>query len=115
MSDTIRDWEIKYVEHNPDKGKISDGKLEYELDFEFITDMAKRMKIGKKQYKPYSWQNPIDIKELKQGLFRHCLAVMKNEYADEEQEFGHLYAIAVNAMFINYQLKNGSKTISTSS
>jgi len=94
-----------------DKGKISEGKLAYELDFEFITDMAKRMQKGKEKYKPYSWQNPTDIEELKQGLFRHCIAVMKREYEDDGQEFGHLAAISVNAMIINYQLKNGSRDI----
>jgi hypothetical protein len=30
---------------------------------------------------------------------------MKGNFKDEQREFGHLEAIALNAMFINYQLK----------
>jgi len=101
-------WGITYTDkilETPDIGKLTQGKLNYELDFDFVTDMAKRMQKGKEKYKPYSWKNPTEIEDFKQGLFRHIIAVMKGEFEDDGQEFGHLSAIAVNAMMINYQLK----------
>jgi hypothetical protein len=86
--------------------KESTGKLTYELDFNFIESMAARMANNKGKYKPYNWQKPIDIDQLKQSLFRHCMEVMKDNYEDEGDALGHLEAIAINAMIINYQLKN---------
>ncbi len=93
--------------HYNKKGiKESAGKLSYELDFNFIESMSLRMAKNKGKYEPYNWQRPIDIDELKQSLFRHVMEVMKGNYQDEGDALGHLEAIAINAMIINYQLKN---------
>ena len=91
--------------------KESEGKLFYELDFDFITQMAERMQSNKDngKYLRWNWKKPLDetiIEELKQAMWRHILAVMKGELEDDGREFGHLEAIANNAMMINYQLKN---------
>jgi hypothetical protein len=86
--------------------KESTGKLTYELDFNFIESIAARMAKNKGKYEPYNWQRTIDIDQLKQSLFRHCMEVMKDNYEDEGDALGHLEAIAINAMIINYQLKN---------
>ena len=84
--------------------KETEGKLHYELDFEFITQMAERMASNKGKYEPYNWQKLDNIADLKQSLFRHVLEVMNGNYKDDNREFGHLEAVAINAMFINYQL-----------
>ena len=85
--------------------KEKEGKLHYELDFEFIKQMAERMASNKGKYEPYNWQKLDNIADLKQSLFRHVLEVMNGNYKDDNREFGHLEAVAINAMFINYQLK----------
>lgn len=85
--------------------KETNGKLNYELDFEFITQIAQRMSKNKDKYPPYNWQKLHDLEELKQALFRHVLAVMEGTYEDDGREFGHLEAIALNAMFLNYHAK----------
>lgn len=85
--------------------KETEGKLFYELDFEFITQMAERMASNKGKYEPYNWQKLDNIEDLKQSLFRHVLEVMKDNYQDDNRAKGHLEAVAINAMFINYQLK----------
>jgi hypothetical protein len=82
------------------------GKLSYELDFEFITQMAERMDANKGKYEPYNWQKPIETQGLYKALTRHFFNVMKGEYEDDGREFGHLESIALNAMMINYQLRN---------
>ena len=93
--------------------KETEGKLHYELDFEFITQMAERMASNKGKYEPYNWQKLDNIADLKQSLFRHVLEVMNGNYKDDNREFGHLEAVAINAMFINYQLKRNEVSPST--
>ena len=93
--------------------KETEGKLFYELDFEFITQMAERMASNKGKYEPYNWQKLDNIEDLKQSLFRHVLEVMNGNYKDDNRAKGHLEAVAINAMFINYQLKRNEVSQST--
>jgi hypothetical protein len=86
--------------------KETEGKLNYELDWEFIQQLAERMSHNKGKYEPYNWTKPMDVEKLKQSLFRHVIEVMKGNYSDDGREFGHWESIALNSMMINYQLKN---------
>ena len=116
FSSLLGDFKLK--EEAETAYKEREGKLHYELDFDFITQIAERMASNKGKYKPYNWQKLDNIEDLKQSLFRHVLEVMKGNFEDDNREFGHLEAVAINAMFINYQLKrNGvspSSKINTS-
>ena len=105
--------DFKLKEETETAYKETEGKLHYELDFEFITQMAERMASNKGKYEPYNWQKLDNIADLKQSLFRHVLEVMNCNYKDDNREFGHLEAVAINAMFINYQLKRNSVSPST--
>ena len=96
---------FKLKEEKETAYKETEGKLFYELDFEFIKQMAERMASNKGKYEPYNWQKLDNIDDLKQSLFRHVLEIMNGNYKDDNREFGHLEAVAINAMFINYQLK----------
>ena len=93
--------------------KETEGKLHYELDFEFITQMAERMASNKGKYEPYNWQKLDNISDLKQSLFRHVLEIMNGNYEDDNRTKGHLEAVAINAMFINYQLNRNDVSQST--
>lgn len=84
--------------------KESDGKLLYELDFQFITQVAEKMATSKGKYTPFNWKKPIEIESLKQAMFRHAVEIMKGNYEDEGRPNGHLESLACNAMLINYQL-----------
>jgi len=86
--------------------KETEGKLDYELDWNFLTQMAERMSTNKGKYPPYNWQKKMDVEKLKQAMFRHVLEVMNGNYEDDGRLFGHIEAISCNAMLINYQLKN---------
>ena len=103
----IKDWYDIASEERDKKHwqKESTWKLSYELHRPFITAMAKRMSQNKWKYPPYNRQKPMDIKELKQALFRHTIEVMNWNYTDND-ELDHLSAIACNAQFIYYQLSN---------
>ena len=89
--------------------KEENGKLNYELDWEFIEQLAKRMSQNKGKYEPYNWTRPMNVEKLKQSLFRHVIEVMKGNYSDDGDKFGHLLAISLNGMMINYQLKNNEQ------
>lgn len=85
--------------------KDSSGKLEYEIDFAFITQIAERMAQNKGKYAPFNWQKPIDIDKIKQAMFRHAIAIMQGEYEDDGRPFGHIEGMVCNAMILNYHLK----------
>lgn len=87
-------------------GKITEGKLNYEIDWDLITLLAERMAKGKEKYEPYSWKKETNLEDIKQALFRHTLEIMKNNYEDDGMKLGHLAAIIANVMMLNYQLKN---------
>jgi len=94
--------------------KETEGKLFYELDWSFITQMAERMASNKKEskYNLWNWKKPMTpkgIEDLKQATLRHLLAVLDGVYEDDNREFGHIEAISDNMMMINYQLKNNLK------
>ena len=84
--------------------KEEEGKLVYELDWQFIKAMAERMQTAK--YPPYNWQKEIDPEKLKQPMIRHLVEVMQGNYEDDGDELGHIVALANNAMMLWYQLKN---------
>lgn len=85
--------------------KETKDKLIYDIDFDYITGMAERMQLNRDKYPVGNWQKPIDISSLQQALFRHTIAIMQNQFSDE-QMFGHLYAVGCNAFMIIQQLKN---------
>ncbi len=86
--------------------KQSEGKLFYEIDWEFIQGMAERMADNKgDKYPRFNWKSPIDTTELNQALIRHFIEIQKGNFDDDGQHLGHLYALACNAMMIAYQLR----------
>lgn len=89
--------------------KETTNKTKYELDFDFIEAMAKRIESETK-YPPYNWQLPIDTQDLADALFRHAVEVKKGNF-DDDGELGHLMAIANNAMFLYYQKKHHSNEL----
>ena len=103
---------LKYKKRLKNLGlKETEGKLFYELDWGFITQMAERMASNKKEskYNLWNWKKPMTpkgVEDLKQATLRHLLAVLDGVYEDDGREFGHIEAISDNMMMINYQLKN---------
>jgi len=86
--------------------KETDGKLHYELSWEFIEEMAKRMANNKSdKYPLYNWKKSINIQDLKDAINRHHIEVMKGNYQDDEEVLGHVVSYACNAMMLWEQLK----------
>jgi len=85
--------------------KETKDKLIYDIDFDYISGMAERMQMNRDKYPVGNWKKPLDLEGLKQALFRHVIAIMQDEYSDE-QRYGHLYAVGCNSFMIIQQLKN---------
>ena len=101
---------FKLKEESETAYKETEGKLHYELDFEFITQMAERMASNKKEgkYSMYNWMKPMsktDLINLIQAQYRHAMDLMKFKFDDDGRPYGTLEAFSNNAMMINYQLK----------
>lgn len=89
--------------------KDTKGKLNYELDFEFINGMAERMAMNKGKYELYNWKNPMDVEQIDNAITRHLFKIRNGITDDDGQKLGHYYALACNAMIAVYQLKNHDK------
>jgi hypothetical protein len=114
QSQTTNQLTITQTEISPSNTEgIKDDteKLYYELDWEFIENMAKTMSDNKSIYPKWNWQKPMPdgIERLKQSLIRHVIEILKGNYSDNNKDFGHFYSVALNAMMIHYQIKNNGK------
>jgi hypothetical protein len=85
--------------------KETERKLHYELSWEFIEEMAKRMANNKSdKYPLYNWKKSIDVQDLKDAINRHHIEVMKGNYQDGSEVLGHIISYACNAMMLWEQL-----------
>ena len=84
--------------------KEKEGKLFYELDWDFITQMAERMASNKGKNEPYNWKKLDNVEDLKQAINRHHIEVMKGNYKDGNELLGHVVSYACNSMMLWEQL-----------
>lgn len=89
--------------------KESEGKINVEYDWAFLRGQMNRMSKNKDKYPKNNWKKPMNVEQLKDAMFRHTLEVMDNNFEDDGDAMGHLYAIALNAMMIFTQLNNKNK------
>lgn len=105
-SSPCQNHDLETIKEESKPTKITDNKLFYELDWEFIEGMAQRMFNSKKdKYTRFGWKNGVDRKELDQAITRHLIEIHKDNLDDDNQEYGHYYAIACNAMLAIHELK----------
>mgnify|MGYP006356823289 CR=1 FL=1 len=89
--------------------KEKEGKLHYELSWEFIEEMAKRMANNKSdKYPLYNWKQEINVQDLKDAINRHHVEVMKGNYKDGDEILGHIVQYACNSMMLWEQLRSKS-------
>jgi len=89
--------------------KESEGKLHVEYNWDFLESQFRRMGRNKIKYDEGNWTKPMDVNELKKALMRHTLEILKGNYEDDGDRLGHLSAIALNAMFLSYQIEKYKK------
>lgn len=84
--------------------KETKDKLFFEIDWEYVEGIATRMSLNKHKYDAFKWKEGINVNELNQALMRHLIAIMKGEI-DDEQMYGHYYALGCNSMMAIHELK----------
>ena len=97
---------INFISGGVKRGiKETEGKLYYELSWEFIEEMAKRMANNKSnKYPLFNWKKNINVEDLKQAINRHHIEVMKGNYKDGDELLGHVVSYACNSMMLWEQL-----------
>lgn len=98
-------YKLEHQIENNNGIKETEGKLYYELSWEFIEEMAKRMANNKSnKYPLFNWKKNIDVEDLKQAINRHHIEVMKGNYKDGDELLGHVVSYACNSMMLWEQL-----------
>lgn len=98
--------------------KHSEGKLFYEIDWDFVDGIAERMQSNKKngKYPRWNWTRKLSKEsfiDLVQAKHRHHSSIMKGVLEDDSEPFGHLFADVTNSMMILYQIKNFPEHLET--
>lgn len=98
-------YKLEHQIENNNGIKETEGKLYYELSWEFIEEMAKRMANNKSnKYPLFNWKKNINVEDLKQAINRHHIEVMKGNYKDGNELLGHVVSYACNSMMLWEQL-----------
>lgn len=89
--------------------KISEGKLFWEMNWDYLEGVAKRMQANKgNKYEKFAWKKGVDIDEINQAILRHTVEIMKGNTTDDT-EYGHYEALCCNAMLAVHELKKKEK------
>lgn len=94
------------LKHNNNKVSL------LEVDPSFIRLVAERLSANKDKYPLNNWKQPIEPLELFDALERHvqdlkCLLLGEPPIFNSDETINnHLAAIAANAQFLHYQIKN---------
>ena len=112
-------WWFEVIEERIEENKgIKDfqNKVSYqEIDWNFITAMAKRLNSNKVQfggkYENNNWKLDIDLKEIQDALIRHFIALVQPNPEDSESSLDHLAAIGINCQILYFHLKKNNERI----
>lgn len=94
--------------------KITQGKLFYEIEWDFITAMAERMLSNKHKYPRWSFRQDLEPEEIAQAIFRHTKEILQGKYEDDGRKYGNIEALACNAMILYYHVALKNKEIDMS-
>lgn len=75
------------------------------IDPHFIDGIGRVLTFGANKYSADNWKHantPEKRERIKGSLLRHLMAYLKGEQLDPETNESHLYALACNAMFLDY-------------
>ena len=81
--------------------KESEGKLIYDVDWEFMKDIAIRMAQNKGKYEKYNWKKPIDLNQLDEAIERHWVSYKSGDLSED-----HEIAIVCNIMMKRYHTRH---------
>lgn len=85
--------------------KQTEGKLFWEMNWDYLQGVAKRMQANKgDKYEKFAWKKGVNVDEINQAILRHTVEIMKGNTMDDT-EYGHYEALCCNAMLAVHELK----------
>lgn len=92
-------------ECNQKPTKQTEGKLFWEMNWDYLQGVAKRMQANKgDKYEKFAWKKGVNVDEINQAILRHTVEIMKGNTIDDT-EYGHYEALCCNAMLAVHELK----------
>ena len=86
--------------------RYNEGKLQWSMiDFKSLEGMVRVLEMGAKKYSKDNWKLGMPVTQVCESLMRHLFAYMSGEDKDPESGESHMSHVLVNAMFVEYIMK----------
>ena len=90
--------------------RYNEGKLQWSmLDFKSLEGMVRVLEMGSRKYSKDNWKLGMPVTQVCESLMRHLFAFMSGENTDPESGESHMSHVLVNAMFVEYIMKERSQ------
>lgn len=83
--------------------RFNQGKLQWHLvDFKALEPMVEVLMYGAVKYLPDQWKNGLSLKDTRDSMVRHIVALASGEEFDQESGKTHIGHLLCNALFYSY-------------
>jgi hypothetical protein len=90
--------------------RYNEGKLQWSMiDFKSLEGMVRVLEMGARKYSKDNWKLGMPVTQVCESLMRHLFAYMSGEDTDPESGESHMSHVLVNAMFVEYIMKERSE------
>ena len=88
--------------------RYNEGKPQWSLvHYKSLEPMVRVLEFGCEKYDRDNWKKGMPTYKILESMQRHLAALMDGEQFDSETGISHMGHIQCNAMFYNYNTKNG--------
>jgi hypothetical protein len=86
--------------------RYNEGKLQWSMiDFKSLEGMVRVLEVGAEKYNKDNWRIGMPVTKVCESLLRHLFSFMSGETNDIESNQSHMSHVMVNAMFIEYIMR----------
>ena len=86
--------------------RYNEGKLQWSMiDFKSLEGMVRVLEAGAEKYSKDNWRLGMPVTKVCESLLRHSFSFMSGETNDQESGQSHMSHVMVNAMFIEYIMR----------
>lgn len=90
--------------------RYNHGKLQWSMvDFKSLEGMVRVLEMGAEKYSKDNWKLGMPVTQVCESLLRHLFSFMSGETNDQESGQSHMSHVMVNAMFIEYIMREKSQ------
>ena len=86
--------------------RYNEGKLQWSMiDYKSLEGMVRVLEMGARKYSKDNWKLGMPVTQVCESLMRHLFAYMSGEDKDPESGENHMAHVLVNAMFIEFIMR----------